>query len=231
MSSEDPVVVGLPLRGEWVAVNTPAFRVPSHGTDQLGQRYAYDFLRLGGTRGQYYMGSPFQLWMVGVRLTDCFGYGQPVVAPFDGQVAEARDGVRERGHLWPVGDLLAVLRNSLAYGGRLETLTAGEVQSLVGNHVILEKDGIFALCAHLANGSVKVKKGDTVKEGEPIGKVGHSGNSTAPHLHFQLMDRVDGLKAKGVPCAFKEYEEWTGQGWKAVKGSMPGRMVRIRLGP
>ena len=43
----DPVVVDFPLRGEgWVAVNSPADRVPSHGTDQLGQRFAFDLLRV-----------------------------------------------------------------------------------------------------------------------------------------------------------------------------------------
>lgn len=39
------IVVDFPLRGEWTAYHTPAEKVPSHGTDQLGQRYAYDFVR------------------------------------------------------------------------------------------------------------------------------------------------------------------------------------------
>ena len=40
-------VVAFPLRGEgWVAVTSPADRIPSHGTDMLGQRYAFDFLRV-----------------------------------------------------------------------------------------------------------------------------------------------------------------------------------------
>jgi hypothetical protein len=42
----EPVVVEFPLRGEWVAYHTPAERIPSHGTDQLGQRFAYDFLQI-----------------------------------------------------------------------------------------------------------------------------------------------------------------------------------------
>lgn len=231
MSPEEPVLVGFPLRGEWAAANTPAFRVPSHGTDQLGQRYAYDFLRLGGARGKYYKGSPFQLWTVGVRATDYYGYGQPVIASFEGEVVEAFDGVKEKARHWPVGDILAVLRNSLAYGTRIDSLTHSELRSLVGNHVILKKDGLFAFYAHLAAGSVKVREGEMVREGEPLGAVGNTGNSTAPHLHFQLMDRIDILKAKGMPCAFKEYEEWTGERWKGVRDSMPGRMVRIRLGP
>jgi hypothetical protein len=40
-----PVVVGFPLRGEWVAVRTPVHGIPDHGTDLLGQRDAFDFVR------------------------------------------------------------------------------------------------------------------------------------------------------------------------------------------
>ena len=42
---EDPVVVELPLRVEWSVERTPADRIPSHGTNLLGQRYAYDLVR------------------------------------------------------------------------------------------------------------------------------------------------------------------------------------------
>ena len=47
----DPVVVEFPLRGEWAAANTPAHRIPSHGTYQLGQRYAYDLVRTDSRQG------------------------------------------------------------------------------------------------------------------------------------------------------------------------------------
>ncbi len=42
---EDAVVVEFPLRGEWSVERTPARRIPSHGTDLLGQRFAYDLVR------------------------------------------------------------------------------------------------------------------------------------------------------------------------------------------
>nr|MDQ3554291.1 M23 family peptidase [Chloroflexota bacterium] len=41
-----PISVAFPLRGEWVAIISPGDRVPSHGTDMLGQRFAYDFIRV-----------------------------------------------------------------------------------------------------------------------------------------------------------------------------------------
>src|SRR5262249_8228422 len=80
----------------------------------------------------------------------------------------------------------------------------------------------YALYAHLAPGSVAVTTGQEVRAGQMIGRVGHTGNSTAPHLHFQLMDSADPLTAKGVPCAFSEYlVERDGQ-WERVLRGIPG---------
>ncbi len=58
---------------------------------------------------------------------------------------------------------------------------------------------------HAKKGSILVSPGDFVQEEQKIAEVGHSGNSTAPHLHFQLMDRADLVNAKGLPCCFKNY--------------------------
>ncbi len=64
----------------------------------------------------------------------------------------------------------------------------------------------YVLYAHLQNGSVRVAAGEKIVPGQHLGNVGHSGNSTAPHLHFQLMDQLDPWKANGIPCCFREYE-------------------------
>lgn len=45
-----PITMTLPLRGEWMTPNTPGSRVPSHGTDLFGARYAYDFIQVDWTR-------------------------------------------------------------------------------------------------------------------------------------------------------------------------------------
>ena len=48
-----PIVVGFPLRGEWYAPNTPGSKIPSHGTNRLGSRYAYDFIQVDWNRKGY----------------------------------------------------------------------------------------------------------------------------------------------------------------------------------
>jgi murein DD-endopeptidase MepM/ murein hydrolase activator NlpD len=210
--------VDLPLRGEWVAVNTPARRVPSHGTDMLGQRYAFDFLRIDDRKGlRFFPGSRVRYWSIGIPVKTCYGWGAEVRSPFNGQVVKARDGIAERGRLHPVVNLLRAFKNGLTFDP-----TRTELDLLVGNHVILERSGVFAGFAHLAPGSVAVNAGQEVRTGDLLGEVGHTGNSTAPHLHFQLMDRAEILTARGLPCAFREYEALRDGRWMRVTDEVPG---------
>ncbi len=66
-----------------------------------------------------------------------------------------------------------------------------------GNHIIIQHvDGNYTLYAHLAEGSITVELGDSVKQGQVIAKVGHSGSSTGPHLHFEV--RVGGNDSSSV---------------------------------
>jgi murein DD-endopeptidase MepM/ murein hydrolase activator NlpD len=131
--------------------------------------------------------------------------------------------VAERQWLHVVRESWLALKNTLAYaGGRLDPTR------LAGNHVIMAAGGTYALYAHLVPGSVAVTSGQQVRAGEVIGRVGHTGNSTAPHLHFQLMDSADPLQAKGIPCAFAAYlVERDGQ-WQRVERGIPNRRERIR---
>lgn len=50
LEMSNPIIVEFPLRGEWLSPNTPGTKVPSHGTNQLGTRYAYDFIQVDWNR-------------------------------------------------------------------------------------------------------------------------------------------------------------------------------------
>lgn len=226
----DPVVVELPLIGEWTALTTPAHRIPSHGTDMLGQRFAFDFVRTDARKGFHlHPAGTVRSYLIGGRTRECYGWGQPVHAAFDGQVVQARDGVPEREWLHVVRELAGVLWNAFTFKP-----TEEGIDRVAGNHVIVRMDAtptIHGFYAHLAPGSVAVETGQVVRAGDQIGRVGHTGNSTAPHLHFQLMDAADPLRARGIPCAFREYEANRDGRWVRVERGIPRRGEPIRSIP
>jgi murein DD-endopeptidase MepM/ murein hydrolase activator NlpD len=84
------------------------------------------------------------------------------------------------------------------------------------------------MLAHLQKGSICVSEGQDVKAGMPLGRVGHSGNSTGPHLHFQLMDSPNLFTAKGLPCAFRNYEKFSCGKWEEILCGIPSNNDRIR---
>ena len=219
-----PVVVGFPLRGEWVAVRSPAHRVPSHGTDRLGQRYAFDLVRPDHRKGLHlHPAGTLRTALLGGRTRDYYGWGQPVYGAFDGLVVAAVDGVPERARVQLVRELVVALKNTVRFDR-----ARGGVELVAGNHVIVQGAEAFALFAHLASGSVSVTTGQVVRAGQVIGRVGHTGNSMAPHLHFQLMDSADPVRAEGIPCVFAEYLVRRDGGWERVQRGVPGRGERIR---
>ena len=76
---------------------------------------------------------------------------------------------------------------------------------------------------------VKVRIGQKVKKGDLLGCIGHSGNSFFPHLHFQLMDSDDMCSAKGIPCAFANYEVFKNGEWETITNGIPTDKDRIRF--
>jgi hypothetical protein len=222
----DAVPGEFPLRGEWWTPNTPGTRVPSHGTDLLGQRYAYDFVRtVPTTKGMRLSQHSLPSYLVrGVRLRDCFGWGEPILSATPGVVTTAEDGWPERDPVHPLRDLAAALRNGITFD--IHRIT--DLRPLTGNHIIVEADCGYVVYAHARTGSLKVRTGDRVVCGQEIAAVGHSGNSTAPHLHFQLMDGPDPRTARGILCCFREYEVFEDGLWRTVRDGIPTREERLR---
>jgi murein DD-endopeptidase MepM/ murein hydrolase activator NlpD len=96
--------------------------------------------------------------------------------------------------------------------------------------VLIAFGGLVALVAHLRRGSVTVATGDRVTEGQQLGVIGNSGNTLAPHLHFQVMDGADFAAARVVPFRVRVLEHRVGDRWIVVRGQrLPGRLARVRM--
>jgi len=228
IAAREPIIVEFPLRGEWLSPNTPGTKIPSHGTDQLGTRYAYDFIQVDWERKGWpaYRVSLLQYLLFGVPLSEYYSWGQEVYAPCDGIVVQAEDGYEERERTNLLSDLSSAYKNAHYFDPSRD-----DVRSVAGNYIIMEcGDNVYAALVHLQTGSIQVTVGQSVKKGEAIARVGNSGNSLAPHLHFQLMDSSDIATANGLPCAFEQYEVFQDGEWQQVVHGIPTDKDRIRFG-
>lgn len=186
-------VVHAPVAGRWLALNSPATKVPSHGVRAYGQAYAIDLVAEPDDvpRPEFGSGGGWR------DAHDYPAFGAPVLAMIDGTVVAASDGRRDhraRSNMLSVLYLMVLEAPVRQLGGS---------GFIVGNHVTIRgDDGVFALVAHLQQGSVAVRVGERVTAGQQIARCGNSGNSTEPHVHAQLMDRANPVVAQGVPMAF-----------------------------
>ncbi|OEV04777.1 M23 family metallopeptidase [Streptomyces oceani] len=190
-----PVDVAPPVSGRWSALNSPANQIPSHGTHSYGQTYAIDTVAdpEPGARPAFRA-----LWPIARRNRDFPAFDAPLYAVADATVVRASD--TQRDHL---------SRNSapgLVYLMLLEASVreVAGVRRIVGNHLVLDLgDGVYALYAHLRQGSLAIRVGDRVRAGDVLARCGNSGNSTEPHVHFQLMDGPDPDTARGLPFTWR----------------------------
>ncbi|KOS69772.1 peptidase M23 [Lysinibacillus contaminans] len=227
IDAREPIIVEFPLRGEWYSPNTPGTKIPSHGTNKFGTRYAYDFVQVDWERKGLpaYRVSLAQYLLFGVPIDEYYCWGQDVYAPCDGIIAQAEDGYTERTRTKLLSDMSNAYKNAHYFDPKKD-----DIQSVAGNYIIIEcADNVYAGLVHLQTGSIQVSVGQCVKKGEVIGRVGHSGNSFAPHLHFQLMDSSDIAIANGLPLAFEQYELFRNGIWEKVNNGIPTNKDRIRF--
>lgn len=193
----DPVVLTVPLAGACRAQNSPADRVPSHGTDAFGSSHAIDLVPVD----EHGRSAP-RTWrgLLAPEPPDRFvGFGRPVLAPTAGEVALVHDGEPDHdAHRSPI----AVVPYLLSQGRRARRGAPG----LAGNHVVIAvgPTGPFVLLAHLQRGSVQVLPGQPVSAGVPVARCGNSGNSTEPHVHLQVSDSTDWGSARGVSFTLRQ---------------------------
>ncbi|HEY1292092.1 MAG TPA: M23 family metallopeptidase [Chloroflexota bacterium] len=188
----EAVVVAPPLRGAgWFAANACCLdggyvaphrsgRMAVDGTRYLkNEAFAVDWVRL--REGRFAEGD-------GGRNEQHLAFGAEVVAAGAGTVVAVRDRT-------PEGTPF-----------RLPT-TLQSPGEYSGNKVVVQHGpGVFATYAHLQPGSIPVRVGDHVAAGQPLGRVGNTGNSFAPHLHFQLSDGPDLTTATSLPFVLDRYD-------------------------
>jgi Peptidase family M23 len=188
----EPVVLAPPLRGAgWFAASGCCLAdgyVAPHRSGRMavdGVRYlkneafAVDWVRL--REGRFAEGD-------GGQNEQHFAFGAEVVAAGAGTVVAVRDGA-------PEGTPF-----------RLPTTLRGP-GDYSGNKVVVQQElDVFATYAHLQPGSMPVRVGDRVSAGQPLGRVGNTGNSFAPHLHFQLSDGPDLTTATSLPFVLDRFD-------------------------
>ncbi|MEB2302010.1 M23 family metallopeptidase [Lysinibacillus xylanilyticus] len=127
--------------------------------------------------GQSYQKSP-------VQNENFYAFDEDIVAPADGKIVKVVDGIKDN------------------VPGEMDERNAA------GNYVVIEHaNNEFSMIAHFKKNSILVKSGDVVTEGQLIGKCGNSGNSSEPHIHFQVMDSPEIGYGKSIRILFKDGNE------------------------
>ena len=182
-----------PFRGRWLVQNSPANRVPSHGTRLFASAYAIDFVPVDerGRSARLSLAS-----MVRPEPPERFpGFGRPLTAPARGVVVAVHDGEPDHEAFRGIP--------SIRYALTQQRRAANGWVGLSGNHVIIEaRPGTFVALCHLRRGTIRVRVGQSVAMGDEVGQCGNSGNSTEPHVHVQGMDSVDPRHSRAVPISF-----------------------------
>ena len=182
-----------PFTGRWLVQNSPANRVPSHGTTLWATSYAIDFVPVDDAGGS----APITLASIArPESPEHFpGFGRPVLSPIEGLVLATHD--IEPDHRAYRG------LPSLAYALTQRRRAKAGWVALAGNHVFIEGGGVVVALCHLQQASVKVRPGERVHAGDVLALCGNSGNSTEPHVHIQAIDSPDIAHANGVALTFR----------------------------
>ena len=202
----NPITITFPVpHGIWLAEAAPGknsyhtraifpFKEPLFDSKQQGylignnpQRYAIDYAMLVDGRPHKNDGK---------KLEDWYCYNLPILASEGGKVIFTENNIPDN-----------MIPGEIDY-----KITASNI---TGNVVYIEHgDGSIATYCHLIPNSIVVKTGDIVTTGQELGRLGNSGNSSAPHLHFHLLtnpegktlnEYADGLYMESLPYKFSRF--------------------------
>lgn len=191
----------LPLKGKQIVYDGHDFYAHHRRFDymipplqQLGfnsnfMRYSYDFCPVNEA-GEMFQGDSQsnEAW---------FGFAAPVFATGAGVIVAASDGMPDNRSFD-------------------ESLLPSKPMTLFGNYIVIDhRNGEYSVFGHLKQGSIRVKIGETIRQGQQLAQIGASGSANIPHLHYELQNGVD-TKAEGLPSYFRNFRRVLGAKTVAV---------------
>lgn len=166
----------LPFKGVWSIINGCYTEEYSHSWGIPTQRYAYDFIVLDENAKSHNR-----------KYNKCenyYCYEKDILAPADGVVVEIVNNAKD--------SVIFILGQFYS-----------RAKHIAGNHIVIKHtENEYTTMAHLQKDSILVNVGDEVKRGQTIAKCGNTGNSTEPHLHFQLQSGQSFYDSAGLPIQF-----------------------------
>lgn len=185
-------VLGPPVEGaDWLASDGPSNDEDNHhrrgvvildGRPVDSRRYAIDWEQVKD--GMTFSGDARD-------VHSYYSYEKPVLAVADGRIVTARDGLPD---------------NIPGHGDAFHPAVPITLETVAGNIITLDLgDGQFAYYMHLQPGSLRVKVGQLVKQGQLLAFVGGSGDAREPHLHFEVTTSSKLLAGEGVPYLIDRY--------------------------
>lgn len=167
----------LPFKGSWIVASGGIDKKNSHSWGICNQRYAYDFFIM--VNGKTYQRK-------GTSVTDYYCYDQEIIAPANGIIVELKNQYFDT----PVSQLSKI------------QCRASDIR---GNYITIKhSSGEYSMIAHLKKNSFLVEVGDKVIKGQKLARCGNSGNSSEPHVHFQVQQGQNFLYNASIPVYFDE---------------------------
>lgn len=189
----------LPMNGLWYVEYGGIKKSTSHSWDVISQRYAYDF-EIRENNSPYH--DDYK------QCENYYSYHKDIIAPYDGWVVYI-----ENSH-----------NNTRILKDRPVICDSDDP---CGNHIIIKHpNNEYSLIAHIEKDTFKVKIGDVVKQGQILAKVGNSGNTQGPHIHFHIQNGEDINKSMGIIINFKDVYYLKNKKYKKVNKINNGIYVK-----
>lgn len=191
--------------------------------------YALDFMKVGKDRRHFFRRTFPGYLLSRIPAKNFYSFGEPTFSPFDGVVIRVSDGWKDREVTSFLNTISIWFNATFLFRPKINGSEV-DIRPNAGNHVMIQSaTGQVAFLAHMRCGSIKVTTGQVITAGQLIGEVGNSGNTTAPHLHFNIFDQADDLlHSMVVPFTFKRFDRWNGKSWEVMENKIPRKHELVR---